>query len=130
MTGKTRYKSFREFPVWKDSINISKRIFKLSEVLPKSEDYGLTSQLRRSANSISANIAEAFGREHLKDKQNFYRISRGSAYELQSHLIYAKEVKYFSYKDVNMLDEGIDKVIHSLNKIIKTLRDYKKLEDK
>lgn len=50
------YNNFRDMPVWKDSLNLSESIFKLTLTLPKSEDYGLTSQLRRSANSISANI--------------------------------------------------------------------------
>ncbi|MCF7832666.1 MAG: four helix bundle protein [Candidatus Marinimicrobia bacterium] len=124
MVNEFKYRSFREFPVWKESINISKKVFELSKDLPRSEDYGLTSQLRRAANSVSANIAEAFGREHLKEKQNFYRISRGSAYELQSHLIYGTEVKYFSRDKINILDENIDEIIHSLNKIIKTLKNY------
>jgi len=124
MTNKFKYRSFREFPVWKESISISKKVFLLSKELPRSEDYGLTSQLRRAANSVSANIAEAFGREHLKDKQNFYRYSRGSAYELQSHLIYGTEVKYFPQDEINKLDENIEKIIHSLNKIIKTLKKH------
>lgn len=53
---KKMYNNFRDMPVWKDSLNLSESIFKLTLTLPKSEDYGLTSQLRRSANSISANI--------------------------------------------------------------------------
>ena len=123
MSETTRYKSFRDFPVWKESLEISNKIFKLTEYLPRKEDYGLTSQMRRSANSISANIAEAFGREHLKEKQNFYRYSRGSANELQSHLLYGKKVKYFSTAIVEKYDNEIEEIIISLNKIIKTLNN-------
>ena len=123
MVNEFKYRSFREFPVWKESINISKKVFDLSKDLPRSEDYGLTSQLRRAANSISANIAEAFGREHLKEKQNFYRYSRGSAFELQSHLLYGNKVNYFSKETVDKYDNEIEKIIISLNKIIKTLKD-------
>lgn len=50
------YKSFIDMPVWQDSLNLSENIFKLTLNLPKSEDYGLSSQIKRSANSITANI--------------------------------------------------------------------------
>lgn len=114
MSDKTKFKSFRDFPVWKESLEISNRIFKLTKILPQVEDYGLTSQMRRSANSISANIAEAFGREHLKEKQNFYRYSRGSAFELQGHLLYGNKVRYFSKEIVDEYDNEIEMIIISL----------------
>ena len=82
-------------PVWKNAIDLSIRVFQISSSLPRAEDYGLTSQIRRSANSINANIAEGFGRRTNKDKIHFYTISRGSAYETQSHLLYGHGVKYF-----------------------------------
>lgn len=65
MTQIKGYKSFKDFPVWQESIDISVEMYNLTEKLPKVEDYALASQMRRSANSISANIAEAFGREYL-----------------------------------------------------------------
>jgi len=58
-------------PVWQKAMELSVVVFDLSSSLPKSEDYGLTSQLRRAANSISANIAEGFGRNINKDKRQF-----------------------------------------------------------
>ncbi|MBU0548955.1 MAG: four helix bundle protein, partial [Candidatus Omnitrophica bacterium] len=62
------YKSFKEMPIWQEAMNITEDTFNLTENLPKKEDYGLTSQLRRAALSISANIAEAYGRNHTHDK--------------------------------------------------------------
>ena len=55
------FKSFREMPVWQEAMDVAEVVFKLSETFPKKEDYGLTSQLRRAALSISANVAEAYG---------------------------------------------------------------------
>jgi len=55
------YKSFKEMPIWQEAMNLAEEIFKLSESFPKKEDYGLTSQLRRAALSISANISEGYG---------------------------------------------------------------------
>jgi len=67
----TEYKSFEEMPVWQKAHILAVEIFHVSEHFPRKEDYGLTSQLRRAALSIPANIAEAFGRFHYRDKLNF-----------------------------------------------------------
>lgn len=65
------YKSFEDMTVWQLAHQLSVEVFLLSHQLPRSEDYGLTSQIRRAANSISANIAEGYGRKTSKDKVNF-----------------------------------------------------------
>jgi four helix bundle protein len=57
-------------PVWQKAMELAENIHQLTEKLPKKEDYGLTSQLRRSALSVPGNIAEGFGRNHTKDKLN------------------------------------------------------------
>ena len=59
-------------PIWQKAMKISEDLYNLTEGLPRKEDYGFTSQIRRSALSIPANIAEAFGRNHTLDKINFY----------------------------------------------------------
>ena len=82
--------------VWKEDFRLSSEIFKLSNTLPKCEDYGLTSQIRRSANSVNANIAEAFGRSSGPDKSRIYIFAKKSAYETQSHILYGTEVGYFN----------------------------------
>ena len=107
--------------VWQMSHELSVDVFKLTVSMPRSEDYALTSQIRRSSNSISANIAEAFGRRTKKDKTYFYGISRGSAFETQNHLLYGNGVGYFSDEQVNRLVEEYDNLIHQLNKIMKSL---------
>lgn len=115
------FKSFTDMEVWKLSHHLSIQIFKLTKNLPRSEDYALTSQIRRSATSVSANIAEGFGRNTSKDKSHFYTISRGSAYETESHLIYGKDVHYFDAEKVTELIIKYDELIHQLNKIMKSL---------
>lgn len=107
--------------VWQKSNKLSQEVFELTKPLPQSEDYGLTSQIRRSANSISANIAEAFGRNTKKDKHNFYIIARGSAFETQSHLLYGETIGYFNNKLIEQLVKEYQNLIHQLNKILKTL---------
>jgi four helix bundle protein len=118
------YKSFSDMPVWNNAHELSIAIFDKTVGLPKSEDYGLSSQIRRTANSISANIAEAFGRKTQKDKANFYTIARGSAYETQSHLLYGVKVGYFVEKETGVLVSKYTQLIFELNKIIATLLNY------
>jgi len=116
-------KSFQDMPIWQESMGIAVKIFEISEPFPKKEDYGLTSQIRRSALSIPANIAETFGRYHIKDKINFYYFARGSVTETQSHLIYCKKVKYTTPETVDQLISELEEICKSLNNIIKTLHN-------
>lgn len=108
-------------PVWQKAHDLSVEVFTISQPLPKSEDYGLTSQIRRPANSVSANIAEGFGRRIKKDKANFYVIARGSAFETQNYLLYGNKVNYFDKKNVNILSNSYSDLIFELNKIISSL---------
>jgi four helix bundle protein len=117
------FKSFKDMPVWQHAIEVAETIHTLTDNLPKKEDYGFTSQIRRSALSISANIAEGYGRKHTLDKINFYYNARGSLTETQSHLEYAKKVGYINKEDAEIVDETLIKLYHEINKIITTLRD-------
>ena len=115
------YTDFTHMPVWKKAIEVAVEVFHISSNLPKQEDYALCSQIRRSAESISANIAEGFGRSGSKEKILFYKYARGSAYETKSHLIYGNAVKYFEDQKSSSIITIIESLIHDLNKIIKTL---------
>lgn len=115
------YKNFSEMPVWQKAQEVSCKVFQLTKALPRAEDYGLTSQIRKSANSVTANIAEAFGRKSKKDKSLFYVFARGSAFETQSHLLYGQKVKYFESNNVNDLIQSYNQLIFDLNKIMKSL---------
>lgn len=106
--------------VWQKANELAIKIFKLTVPLPRSEDYALTSQIRRSSNSVSANIAEGFGRRTKKDKSYFYTIARGSAFETQSHLKYGIGVDYFEEDTFRLFDE-YKELIHQLNKIMKSI---------
>ena len=117
------YKSFTDMPIWQKAMDLSVEVFKLTSSLPRSEDYGLTSQIRRSSNSVPSNIAEGFGRYHKKDNINFYYFACGSVTETQSHLIYGDKVGYFEKEKVNSLLEKYNQLRHDVNKVIKTIRN-------
>ena len=97
-------------------------LFRLRDILPKKEDYGLTSQLRRSALRISGNIAEAFGRYHISDKINFHYFSRGSLAETMSHLEYGTRAGYCKPEDVESIHSMLETLCESINTLIKSLK--------
>jgi len=117
-------------PIWIEAMSIAEKVFKTTEGLPKKEDYGFTSQIRRAALSISGNIAEAYGRNHTSDKINFYYMARGSITEVQSHLEYGKRVGYIDEQGVSEIDNGLIKIYNDLNKVVITLRNNENLTEK
>ena len=115
------YDTFEQMPVWNRGMELAEQVFALTEKLPKKEDYGLTSQIRRSALSVPGNIAEGFGRQHTKEKVNFYYVSRGSLAETKSHLIYGRRVGYFDQTQFHGLELLITTIWKELNHLINSL---------
>ena len=115
------YHSFTDMPVWQKAHQLSVKIFKLTVDLPRSEDYGLTSQIRRSSNSVSANIAEGFGRKTNKDKAYFYVVARGSAFETQSHLLYGQAVGYFDAETTEAYFNEYEELLFEINKLMRAV---------
>jgi len=111
--------NFRSLIVWKRSVELATEIYKMTTDFPNSELYGLTSQIRRSAVSISSNIAEGAGRRSKKEFANFLGISYGSACELETQLLIAKNLEYLKEDDFetlfNELNE-IQKMLYVLEK--------------
>ena len=85
-----RTQSFKDLIVWQKSRDLAVKIYKITEHFPRSELYGLTSQMRRASVSISSNIAESYHRFHHKEKQQFLAIAFGSGSELESQIEIAK----------------------------------------
>ena len=121
-SAKPRFTSFRDMPVWQSAMAVAEQVFALTDRLPRKEDYGFTSQVRRAALSVSANIAEAFGRSHTLDKVNFYYIARGSVTETQSHLEYGRRVGYLDPKRTKQLYDSLTCIYNGLNKVVVSLQ--------
>ena len=85
---------FKKLAVWQAAHALTCAVYKITEHFPKTEVYGLTSQLRRSAASVPANIAEGCGRSGDPELGRFVRISLGSATELEYHLLLSRDVGY------------------------------------
>ncbi len=105
---------FKELKVWKSSRILVKSIYQATSNFPKEELFGITNQIRRSAISISSNIAEGCGRETSNEFVRFLDLANGSVFELESQLILAN--------DLNFLDKSVfDDLISKVNEIQKML---------
>lgn len=117
-----KYKTFQEVPVWEESHQATLLIYKITAKFPKSELYGLTSQIRRSASSIPANIAEGFYRNTTKELVKFLYNARGSCGETIYHLILARDLDYLERKEFDNLCEIYNDLARQLNNWINSLK--------
>lgn len=115
-------RNFRELEIWKDSIKLVKKVYKLTSVLPGTEKYGLVSQMNRCSVSIPSNIAEGCSRDSQKDFVRFLYIALGSAFELETQLEICIELGYFN-RETNL---HVYEEIVKLQKRIKSLINYAK----
>src|SRR3989344_2489746 len=109
-------KSFKDLIVWQKSKDLAVEIYKLTGEFPKSELYGLTSQMRRAVISISSNIAESYHRFHKKEKQQFLTIAFGSGSELESQIEIAKVL--FPKLDYSEAENLVSEVMKILNNFL------------
>jgi four helix bundle protein len=89
-------RSFRDLRIWQGGMELVESVYRVTQSFPKQEIYGLTSQLRRAAVSIPANIAEGQSREHIKEYLNFLSIAQGSVSELETELEIAGRLGYIT----------------------------------
>ena len=121
-------KSYKELIVWQKSIQLVKETFLLTDELPKSEIYGLVSQMRRAVVSIPSNIAEGYGRRSAKEYAQFYSIAYGSALELETQLIVCKELKFISLEQLAKVQPLLEEVLKMLNSMLGKMRQNYTLE--
>jgi four helix bundle protein len=115
--------NYKKLDVWKESMQLVKEVYALVKKYPKEELYGLSSQARRAAVSIPANIAEGIGRGHKKETVQFLHIARGSAYETEALLEVAVLVGILQDDDVVIANGVIQKCLQLING---TIRYYEK----
>ncbi|MEH2417206.1 four helix bundle protein [Nostoc sp.] len=86
-------RSYQDLKVWQEGMNSAEACYQLTIAFPKEELYGMTSQIRRAAASVPANIAEGYGREYRPEYIRFLRIAQGSLKELETHLLLSARAK-------------------------------------
>jgi four helix bundle protein len=113
--------TFEDLVVWQKAHEFVLGIYKFTANFPKSERYGLTSQFRRAAVSIAANIAEGFKKKSTKDKLRFYNISQGSLAEVKYYLILSKDLKSGDVSKLSELLKEVSKLLTAYCKVILTV---------
>ena len=122
---KKKIEAFTDLEVWKMAHKFVVDIYKLTKKFPREEMYGLVSQLRRAAISVTSNIAEGFCRFHYKDKMRFYYYARGSMSECENEVIVSRDIGYLDNRTASLMlakaseiGKMLNGLIHSINKQI------------
>ena len=111
--------SFRNIVAWKQARKLVRMVYELTDPFPSRENYALTSQIRRAALSVPANIAEGDGRLSLGEWQQFLGQARGSLLELESHLILAYDLKYATKAEIKPVADLTYQVLKLINAMLR-----------
>lgn len=120
-------KSYRDLMVWSKAMDLVVECYKATKDFPKTEAYGLVSQIQRAAVSIPANIAEGKGRTHLGDYLKHLSIANGSLMELETHLLIAGRLSYLSQQQVEELLRTTEDLSRMLSSLKQKLEQKKQL---
>lgn len=118
-------KNFYDLKVWKDAHKLALKIYENTKNFPREEQFGLISQMRRAASSVTANIAEGFGRFHYNDKIKFYQQARASAVELQDHILLSKDLAFLAKDSAEDLFSQAELVLKETNGLINAINKQK-----
>lgn len=115
-------KVFADLNTWKEAHTLVLSIYRLTKRFPSDEQFGLSSQMRRAAVSITSNIAEGFSRATIADKTHFYTMAHGSLTEIQNQLLIARDVHYIDAQPFEKTDRQALQVHKLLSALIKATR--------
>ena len=116
-----KIESYQQLEVWRKAVVLVTEIYQVTGPFPREEIYGLTSQARRAAVSIPANIAEGWGRNTTRDYIQFLRVARGSLLELETHLIVARNLAFIDTPQLEGVMRQTQEINKMLNGLIKSL---------
>lgn len=114
--------SYQQLTVWQKAFELSIKIFKATSKFPKSELYGLVSQIRRCAVSIPSNIAEGYARGYRQEYIQFLRTAFASGAELETQLLIARELDFLTMQDFEDTNNLLTEVQKMLNSLIRSLK--------
>jgi four helix bundle protein len=120
-TGLKTPKNFEDLEVWQKAIDLAVEIYSITKTYPKEELYALSNQMRRAASSISANIAEGYGRYNIKEKTQFYKITNGSLLEVKSFCYLSQKLGYITVEELDTILLGIVPLQKQLNALIRAV---------
>ena len=115
--------TFKDLVVWQEAMNLVEMIYLQTRKFPKEEMFGLTSQIRRAAISIPANIAEGNGRKSRKEYLQFLSIANGSLREMETHLLIAERLNFLPKDSSKQLQTQVQSVGRLLTALRKKLQE-------
>jgi four helix bundle protein len=116
---------YKKLKVWEDAHKFTVDIYNITKKFPNNEQYGLTSQIRRSSSSIPTNIVEGCGQLDNGNLIRFLGIAKGSAFETEYQLLLSKDLNYITNEEYKFLITKIQSIIHMLIALIKSLKNLK-----
>lgn len=119
---KKKIVSFMDLDAWKEGHELVLMVYQVTKRFPKGETFGITAQIRRAVVSVTANIAEGFGRQYRREKIQFYFVAMGSVTEVQNFLIICRDVGYITRVECENLMEQAIKVHKIINGLIRSIR--------
>ena len=126
----TMINSYKDLKVWNKAMDLTTMVYDALKTFPPKEEYGLSSQMRRSSVSIPSNIAEGYGRNSTLDYCRFLQIALGSAYELETQVELARRLDYVDNDTANKLATQLTEVGRMLNSLINKIKlDKNKLQN-
>ena len=117
--------NYKELDVWKRSVAFTTEVYRLTARFPETERFGLSSQIRRAAISVPANIAEGWGRGSTREYVQFLTVARGSLMELETHLIVGCNLTFLTQDELRMASKAIEETGKMLNGLIGALKSRK-----
>ena len=118
---KQSIRTFEDLDVWKVCRDLRMQITATARTFPKEEQYRLQDQLIRASRSVTANLAEGYGRFHYAENVQFARQARGSLYEIIDHLTVAQEEKLIAHETFTLMREGVLRAVLVVNGFIRYL---------
>jgi four helix bundle protein len=116
--------TYRDLIAWQKAYALALSIYACTQQMPSDERYRLTNQIRRSAISIASNIAEGYGRGQRNDYLRFLRIARGSLYEVETQLMFLKDLHFIDTETYTALSYSINETMRVLNGLIKGVEKH------
>jgi len=124
-SGLQRIRDFTDLETWRFARRLRVEVYRICQGFPKNETFGLASQIRRAAVSVTAKIAEGFGCYSYQENIQFCRQSRGSVYELRDHFTTALDAGYITKEQYAVLDRQAISVIKLINGYIRSTKERK-----
>ena len=118
-----REKPHKKLTLWKKSIGLVTLLYEITKSMPREEEFGLKSQIRRAAVSVPSNLAEGLARKNLKEKIQFLNIARSSLSEIDAQVEIMWELKYLSEGELERFNKAIIEVEQLLNGLIRSLKN-------